>query len=204
MEDAFDLAKRDDDQWEVMRVIYFKGNVHLRNSLEFIVEFESDIVRSITYNNDTRDTLAIKDYALARPWLKHLTFSTTVEAQKYVSTLNATKIANIKVNDFLYIHLRRFDLYKYGGYDKVLWNDLELDYVVRGIVVKFESSGKALGIKIPLVNKSYVFTHYEFEVFCFTDIPVGSPYKFSIVEKKTLEELDSESLQQFRVMMAIV
>ena len=81
LDDAIEVAKRDDDQWTVIEVKGFIGNVHQRESLGFLLDFEMGFSEMVNYNLDTKNNFMIKNYILNRPWMRALTFETNEKAK---------------------------------------------------------------------------------------------------------------------------
>ena len=195
-----EAAKRDEDQWSVLKVNFFSGNVHLRDSLSFNLDFEMGFNETLSYNKDTKDNFMIKSFVSNRPWMKVLTFETNEISKNYIANVEKSKIIKVVVGDEVWIHLRKFDEKQFGAYDKINWNSNDFEFVVKGRVDKINKSFTAAEINIPIANKSFKFSNYFIECFVFKEVPFEAEYTFRVVDKDFLRTLDADSLNVFKSM----
>ena len=98
-EEAEKIAKLDKDQFIVISINYFRGNVFIRKSLKFNVTFEDNECCWLNFTNDLADTVQFKTYVEEDNSLYPLRFEST-KAKKMVTNIRKQAIEHIVDSDF--------------------------------------------------------------------------------------------------------
>ena len=102
--DAITLARQDDNQWEVDRILGWRGDPDSRNSTSFLTLFNTGEKVWMNYTTDIHTTTEFINYCGARAPLQQLT--TTVALSRHRdSALNRVGITQ-KLNDRVFIDAR--------------------------------------------------------------------------------------------------
>jgi hypothetical protein len=105
--DAFEIGKRDNDQFVILSINYFRGNPRVRTSLFFNITFENETCNR-GYNADLANTSQFQSFIQRDPTLFPLHFTAT-QAKVKISQLAKTPITHFKVGDVCHLSLRYFD-----------------------------------------------------------------------------------------------
>lgn len=106
-EDARRIAMEDADQFEVDRILAYKGNVDERSKLEFEVRFKDGDIVWKKYDQDLFDTEQFGDFCSQHSELTLIGFSSKVAMQRG-KDINATPITAVQPGDIVYVDLRYF------------------------------------------------------------------------------------------------
>ena len=61
-EELYEAAKRDHDQWDVISILGWKGDIMRKSSIEFLLEFEDGEQTWRSYDNDLKNNIVVKQY----------------------------------------------------------------------------------------------------------------------------------------------
>ncbi len=73
LEEAFDAARSDDDQYVIVKIVDYRGDPEIRSEMEFFVHFEDDDIVWIRYNTDLASSIPFQDYISMHRELEPLT-----------------------------------------------------------------------------------------------------------------------------------
>jgi hypothetical protein len=167
-EDAIAMARLDKNQVFIVSINFFKGNPHLRTSMEFNITFEDGTI-SMPYGSDLADSQQFIDYVLDTPYLFPLRFSAK-EAQRQAAKLSRLTITNVSVGSAGYLNLRYFD-----GTSSAWFDSLQLPFPHLAWVVDFRylewANAKQTRIKIhcAVFNSAYILSAYDILTLVFAD-----------------------------------
>jgi hypothetical protein len=102
--DAITLARQDDNQWEVDRILGWRGDPDSRNSTSFLTLFNTGEKVWMNYTTDIHTTTEFINYCGARAPLQQLT-TTAALAKRRDSELNRLG-TTLKTNDRVFIDAR--------------------------------------------------------------------------------------------------
>lgn len=112
---AYDLALSDANQYVIDRILAYRGEPHLRTSLDFKVRFADSDVLWLPYSLDLAASLPFEDFCRSKPELCQALL-TTRDAAKRKTSINTTAIA-IDLNTMAYVDLRFFGSAWYHALD---------------------------------------------------------------------------------------
>ncbi len=104
-EEAERVALLDHDQYQVDRILYYRGNPMIRTTMEFFIRYADGDERWVTWSKDLFDTVQYEEYCRATPPLFPLLF-TVKEAQRRIAEINNTDITEVNVGDIVFVDLR--------------------------------------------------------------------------------------------------
>ena len=161
-EDAFLVAKLDKNQFKVIAINYYKGNVHIRKSLIFNVTFEDNDLKELYHNADFTNTNVYQQYIKQYQWLIPLQYTST-ELGTYRSKINKERI--IFAGTAGYLHLRYYDSDKLAWYDTLPHPNKRKEYIVAAEIREFISNNRKVNIYVTVLNKHITLSHYEVQLY---------------------------------------
>jgi hypothetical protein len=186
-DEAYDIAKRDRDQFLILRINYFTGNPRLRTSLIFNITFENETCDR-GYNQDLATNSQFQHFIHGDPVLFPLRFP-SLQASAEIRAISKAPITSVTVNDFCYLHLRYFD-----GSDRAWFDSLSLPsksstYVLDVTVSNWKNRTRnRLCVHCALLNLTFILNGYE--VFAFliliSSIPDDARANYIIVDQDLL------------------
>ena len=159
-QEAFDMARRDQDQHVIDKVLYCKGDRLKRTTLTFTVRFADGETCDLPYTKDLFDSLPYEEFCASKPYLRHLRYTVT-EGNKFVQQINTKPLTGYTVNQLVYLDIR---VYGDGWFNKLSLPDVELiNYVSLFKITRCTS--KKLTMINPLTKDNHVFGAYD--IYCF-------------------------------------
>jgi len=104
-DEAIRIAKLDNDQFTIRRIIAYRGDPTVRTTLEFEIEFEDDSVVWLPWSKDIFDTVQYEDFCRSRSELFLLIHSVKA-VQKILQDLRKTPITEVQPGDIAFVDLR--------------------------------------------------------------------------------------------------
>jgi hypothetical protein len=182
---AYEVAKLDKDQYQIISIRGFIGNPNVRKSLHFFVEFESSTI-PLPYTNDLASALPIQDYINTHPVLIPLRY-TAVDFKKEKTRRNRQPISTHISNSTGYIHLRYWDGERVEWYDTLNVPDNLKEYY---LCLQFQAFHNAKQTKIdahvPLLNQNLVLTPSDIWIYCLTSIDKDNSMNVVVTEESDL------------------
>jgi hypothetical protein len=149
LEDATTLAQADYNQYNINKIINYKGDPNLRTSLQFLVLFVNDNTpRWLLFNRDLTETVQFEIFVKERSELLYLLHIKTQEI-KLKKMLRVQPILDVKPGDTIYVILA---VYGYGWYEnlKLPFTDDKV-YVVKMIYKKWlHNNKKSISVACPV------------------------------------------------------
>jgi hypothetical protein len=179
LEQAKQAAMRDNDQYEVTKILDYTGDSNRRTAMTFLVQYIDDDIRLVPWSQDLLCD-AYYSFCESIPHLHHLTFDVKI-SQKFISDMKKTDIACASPGDIAYIDLRFFgDLW---------FEDLALPKVpAKFYVVKFKyiqwfhkTSKKKISAEYLLGGNMYALDTYQ--VFAWGSILHFDPNTMTLVDE---------------------
>jgi hypothetical protein len=107
-EEAFEAAKRDHDQFTILRIHAYRGDSLIRTSCQFEITFENLVTQWENWSIPLSQTLPFEDFCLSRHELSPLLYSQAVAAQR-IRELNVVDLSTIiNLDDIVYVDLRSY------------------------------------------------------------------------------------------------
>ena len=159
-EKAERVALLDHDQYQVDRILYYRGNPLIRTTMEFFIRYGDGDERWVTWSKDLFDTVQYEEYCRATPPLFPLLF-TVKEAQRRIAEINSTDITEVTTGDTVYVDLRAR-----GGatwYNDIGLPDSErITYVLKCTYTRWAPKQKLRRIYIhcEVTDEEWVVDHY--------------------------------------------
>ena len=171
-EQALIDARYDFNQFVIEKINYFKGNPHLRTSMQFSVNFivDNEIQEStIDYSTDVAESEQFMAYVNENNYLYPLRFAASI-AKRKISTINKSSIKDVNIGDELWLNLRFFDGFDRSWFDNINFKEQAKIYVVKTTVKKFLSkANNKLLVYCSLFNQEYTLTTYDIMACTFTN-----------------------------------
>jgi hypothetical protein len=134
LEEAKKAAQLDSDQYEVNKIVAYRGDPDQRTTMEFEVHFADGEIQWVTWSQDLFQSIPYEDFCRSKPELSPLLFTST-EASLIRVALNKTPITEIQIGDTVFVDLR---YYSAEWYSKLQLPDWEhRSYVVPFIYEKW-------------------------------------------------------------------
>jgi hypothetical protein len=158
-EDAYALAKTDNEQFEIDRILYYRGQPETRSTTEFYVRFMDGTEVWKTYDNDLASTQQFELFCRSRPELLPLVYSAAIATQRK-REINRTPITVINSGSRVYVNLRFFN---WSWYSNLHLPDSDrVDYVMEAVYRQFIGRNHwKIKLWFILYNETYNFTHYD-------------------------------------------
>jgi hypothetical protein len=184
--EAYDLAVRDKDQFEIKSILTYRGDPDKRQTMEFQVQFSDGDIRWLPWSKDLFDSIPYELFCRQHSHLFPLLF--TVEtAKKEIKKLSKQEIRNYHVGDKILVNLRSFGelWYQELPLPEVNTTRYGVPYVVKNISKDLKS----------VVIDSTIYKG---------EIKVDSYYLFAYVldPSTPFVEVSPELLRQFPVLQA--
>jgi len=184
-EEAYEMALRDYNQYEVERILAYRGDPMKRSTMQFQVLFKDGDTRWIPMILDLTDSHPFNHYCNRITPLRVLLY-TAEEARKQVAERNRTPIKAVKPGDVVYVDLR---CYGFGWYESLDLPDMDnLTYVLE---YRYQEFATRQHLKIwsvcPVFNERHCVDH----TFVYT---YGSFFK---VDSATMVLIDRAFIRRF-------
>ncbi len=163
--EAYEIAKLDKDQFDIMSINYFTGNPNMRSSLLFNVTFEGYDTRMLPYNIDLSNSAPFIEYINSNIILFPLR-TTAAVFSKYKTRRNKIPITTLVPATAAFLHLRYYDKSALSWYDKLLLPQPTKEYYIHIDIMAWGNNAHTLiTVFSPLFNTTFSLTPYEVMVF---------------------------------------
>ena len=126
-EEAFDLAMRDRNQHLLDRFLAYRGDVNIRETLEFLVSYAGDPVpvwRAFT--KDLSDTISYETFCNSLPQLGSLLLPAADVTRQRTAFRKLRTDATHQQGDVIYVDLRSRDIYEHEWYNNLTLDDKDV------------------------------------------------------------------------------
>jgi hypothetical protein len=124
--DAYEAAKVDYDQYEVDRIVSYRGDPEKRSTMEFEVLFQDGSILWLPYSKDLSDTIQFENYVRANKPLTPLLY--TLKIWEKMLKESFPKVIGVSPGDECYVDLRAWG---YGYFIALQLPVIDKSYVVR-------------------------------------------------------------------------
>jgi hypothetical protein len=163
-QEAYDMARRDEDQHVIDKILYCKGDAHTRTTLLFTVRFASGEIIEMPYSKDLFDSIQYEEFCNSRPYWRHLRL-TVKEAKKYIARINKQSLHGFRVDQQVYLDIR---VYGDGWFNKLQLPDVDtITYVSRFVITK--ATLKQLDMINPITKDHHAFKPYTVSCYVHTE-----------------------------------
>jgi len=163
-EQAEAMARRDQDQHIIDRVLSCTGNPMLRTSMVFKVKFLDGDILELPYSKDLFSSIPYEEFCSSRPYLRHLRL-TVVEAGKFINEIKKNPLTGFVIKQVVYLDIR---VYGDGWFnDRQLPDTDNITYVSKFIITKV--STKKLDMINPLTKEHHRFAAYDIYCYIYKD-----------------------------------
>ena len=170
-QDAFELARLDDNSFKPLRILGWRGNPQQRYTLSFLTQFDNDETVWMSYETDISQTELLDEYCSNIPALRQL-LVTKAAANKQRSTRNKEPFTNLSVNQKIYVDVRFFGHSLYQFKEFKLPGKYSKQYLLEGTITNVSRSKiPRLIIHIPVKNDSIQILHSDLDDWCIVDAP---------------------------------
>ena len=113
-QDARDAAQLDNDQYELDRILAYRGDPEQRTTMEFEIMFADGTIKWLVWTADLFDTTAYENFCGSRPELRPLLF-TAADALKRKQETNKQPITEVAPGQSTYVDIRYYSSEWYAG-----------------------------------------------------------------------------------------
>jgi hypothetical protein len=159
-DEAFDMACRDKDQYEIDRVLYCQGDRLTRTTLTFRVRYKDGETHEVPYSKDLFASIPYEEFCNSKPYLRHLRL-TVNEGKKFIIGINKQAITGYPVHSKIYLDIR---VYGDGWFNSLQLPDSESITYVSEFKVTRCTKAKLTMIN-PITKDNHVFGAYD--TYCF-------------------------------------
>ena len=157
---AYDMARRDQDQHVIDKILDCKGDPQLRTSLTFTIKYANGEIIEKPYDRDLFQSIPYEDFCKSKPYLRHLIHNVT-QGKKFIADINKQRIEGYDRNQEVFIDIR---LYSDGWFRKLNLPDSDtITYVSKFRITR--CSTKKLEMINPLTQDHHALTAYQ--IYCF-------------------------------------
>jgi len=187
--DAVEMAKLDQDQYDIEEILLYRGDPLVRTTMEFFIRFADGDTRWVTWNKDLFDSIPYEQFCRSVPELFPLIFSAD-EARRRIMEINGTPISEIVPGQTVYVDLRtRGSSTWYGSIG--LPDSDRLKYVLRCTYKAWVSSKqRKVRLYCELLKYEYAVDHYFVRTYgCSQDFDAGTMVLVDSVLCKTYPKI---------------
>jgi hypothetical protein len=178
-EQAVALARLDNDQYEILRFIAYRGDPLTRTTMEFEIEFIDGSISWELFSDDLFQTIQYEEFCRNHPPLFPLIYK-AAEAAREVKELNAKPIESVAPGDTVFLDIRSFGHEWYATLD--LPDLFHSTYVVSCFYQKWKSNAhRKIEVKCDIFDQEYVFDH--FTVRSYGTVKIFDPSSMILVDK---------------------
>ena len=157
---AYDMARRDQDQHVINKVLSCKGDSHKRTTMTFTVLFAGGDIVELPYSKDLFDSIPYEEFCNSKPYLRHLKL-TVQQANKFIQGIKKQPMHGYRVKQEVYLDIR---IYGDAWFNNLQLPDADtITYVSKFIITK--SSTKKVSMINPLTKDHHQFGAYD--IYCF-------------------------------------
>jgi len=154
--DAFNAAQLDADQFLVESIIQYRGDPHLRTTMEFLVRFVDGTEHWIPYSDDITSTVHYEIFCKSISHLRVLLY-TTAMVPKVNADINRSAITEVSVGDTVYVDLRS---YGHLWFDHLRLPDIgNRAYVLKYLYVRISLSKRVIWARCDLFQEEWKLNH---------------------------------------------
>ena len=158
-DDAFTLAKSDYEQFEIDKILFYRGQPETRSTTEFLVRFKDGTEAWKVYNNDLASTIQFESFCRSRHELLPLIYSSAAAA-KNKQNINKSPITCVQPGTSVYVNLRYFNWTWYSNLQ--LPNYDKIDYVIKATYQGWVGNSQTkIKLYFPLLKELFKFSHYD-------------------------------------------
>jgi len=155
-DEAFQLALRDNDQFEVDKIIAHRGDPKTRTTMEFEIRFMDGSCKWLPYSSDIFQMLQFEDYCREQPGLYFLSYNVKAAAEA-IKAINKMPITLIQPGDVVYVDIRT---YNDAWFQTIGLPDMfHIRYVVEWHITQWKKEPLQLFAYCPLFHTYYVVHH---------------------------------------------
>jgi hypothetical protein len=160
---AKEAANIDYDQYEVDRILGYRGDPSRRSSMEFEILFRAGDTVWKSYCKDVYDTLFFEEFCNSRVELRRLLTTESV-SRETMAAINKTPITEFKSGDAGYMNLRFYGYEKYSHFG--LPDSDRLEYFVPISFGAYTSRGRCIWIYDEVLEHRFQAKHVTVIDYC--------------------------------------
>jgi hypothetical protein len=154
--EAVELAKRDNDQFDVERILAYRGDPETRTTMEFNVLFRSGDVVWLPYSQDIFQMIQFEDFCDKTPGLYFLKYSHSDSAKRR-AVVNKQPITSLQPGETIYVNIRTWGEQWYQSLG--LPDMFTTQYVDHWDITSWKKEPFSLYGRSALDGKFYVLNH---------------------------------------------
>jgi hypothetical protein len=154
--EAAELAKRDSDQFDVERILAYRGDPETRTTMEFNVLFKSGDAVWLPYTQDIFQMIQFENYCNDTPGLYFLQYLSK-DADKRQTAVNKQPITTLQPGETIYVDIRTWGALWYQSIG--LPDMYTTRYVDKWEITSWKREPFSLYARSALYGKFYVLNH---------------------------------------------
>ncbi len=163
--DAKAAALLDSDQFEMRSILQYRGDPHLRTSMEFLVDFADGSQIWVPWSEDIYTTVYYEKFCSSIPHLRSLKFRLN-ELAVINAKINKTPITSISIGETSFVDMRSYGHLWFQTLD--LPSYPEKIYVVEYNFVKFLRGNTVVLASCPVFKETWKLNHVFVIDYCHT------------------------------------
>ena len=167
-EEALELAKLDYNQYKIVSINYWYGNMYVRRSLRFNVTFEDGTTVDIPFTSDFSSSINFEQYVSTQPLLLPL-LVTAAEQKKNQIAARKLVITACQPGERIYIDLRYFDQESMLFFDSIGLPHINNSYVVEGRVTRSSKNGRKVNVKLVMFKTEIALDWWDLQRYAFSE-----------------------------------
>ena len=153
-EDAYRLSQEDADQFEIEKILAWRGDPEKRTTMEFEVQFADGEVVWKVWDQDLFQTIQYEEFCRNNKELYPLLFDLKT-AKIRLAEMNRTPITGVQPGDIVYVNIRFFDTNLYDN-QLQLEDKYHIKYVVKMQYTRWSSKAHTvIDAKVPAFLNTY-------------------------------------------------
>ena len=158
-EDAYEGAKVDEDQYQVLDILDYQGDPEKRSSMKFLVEFEGNECVWVDFNPDLFQTCQFEDFANKNVQLMPLRYNLE-EWSRVKREINARVIEEVAPGQDCFVDLRAWGSDYFRGLE--LPGVPQVRYVVQCSYVRWKNAGRRkIDLKCELFQQHFEWSRVD-------------------------------------------
>ena len=155
-DEAYELAKKDTDQYEVDTILAYRGDPETRTTMEFLLQFRDGDQVWLPYSSDIFQMQQFETFCLSTPGLYFLQYSFSV-AKSRIQAINRQPITILGPGQSIYVDIRTFGEHWYQAVG--LPDMYSTRYVDKWTITGWKKEPIKLFGYSDVFNTHYILTH---------------------------------------------
>jgi hypothetical protein len=154
LDQAFDMARLDQDQYIVQAIIAHRGDPFMRTTMSFLLEYADSSTSWLPWGTDVNELAALDLYCKSHRELWPL-LTSAAAAKAEMLRLNRAKVWDVKVGDKIFVNLRFLGDHKYQQYVDALPSINHVTHLLPSFVKAHAHNERQIVVEVPVLKRQF-------------------------------------------------